>query len=174
MRAPVSTGSSLCWAISFALVAPAAGLDEEPRRMQSDECEPPYNACPNCCDIDASCECDFHCPNHPEAWARGCSVPKIGAPTNVTCPAGYTTCAECCDIEHDCSCDAQCDDDEDGQFPDGFNCAIGHGLDPYTSTAIDAACPGGYTECGQSCALDASCENCGSIVAHGIGATRLR
>ena len=116
-RAPVSTSSSLCWAFSFALVAPAAALDEEPRRMQSDECEPPYNACPNCCDIAASCECDFHCPSHPEVWAVGCSVPKVGATVDFVCPAGYTTCADCCDIAPDCACAAQCDGGGAGGAP---------------------------------------------------------
>ena len=45
----------------------------------SDICGPGYNVCPSCCDADADCECDQECPDHPEAWERGCSVARNDA-----------------------------------------------------------------------------------------------
>lgn len=132
---------------------------------RAQECPLHYHKCPNCCDVDATCECDHFCPMHPEAWWRdGCSVAPRNSGGDFVCPKGYKKCPACCDVDSDCKCDDVC-----GKvFPLGFDCSLTPGEDEYSSAGPGAVCPGGYHDCGAGgvCDIEANClqdQHCGAV-----------
>eukprot|EP00927_Polykrikos_kofoidii_P069239 TRINITY_DN6461_c0_g2_i1.p1 TRINITY_DN6461_c0_g2~~TRINITY_DN6461_c0_g2_i1.p1 ORF type:complete len:445 (+),score=51.05 TRINITY_DN6461_c0_g2_i1:118-1335(+) len=124
-----------------------------------DICPPGYHMCSECCDSDASCECDSQCAN--DAHVR-CTFPHRQV-QNI-CPPNFTVCPNCCDRNPSCKCDPTC-----GDAPSEIavwsavlqtittekdHCVLPH-------RAIEELCPVGFISCPHCCDrnLDCKCDD---------------